>query len=237
MSERWITALRVEDAATETPAETRERLKGLFPLGATRRMTQLGITLGAALQPLAPGEADTLVYASTYAETHALEGYLDSFPAPSPTLFQTSIHPSSVQQNLIQRQQAVRQFFPVTGGADLPAQALLVALLAATPRAILCGGEERGGWLLEQGRASARTFAFALALSTDPAGAIGHISLGPESLAAGSNPQVSGFKSQPSPPPSPLPLPLPSFFEHLRDRRPIDALVSPGRRLVLRWLA
>ncbi len=215
---RWITAVSCEDAGTEDAAATRDRLKALFPPGATRRMTQLGITLGATLRPLSPGENDTLVYASTYAETRALEAYLDSFPAPSPTLFQTSIHPSSVQQNLIQRQQPVRHFFPVTGGADLPAQALLVALLAETPRAILCGGEERGGWLLEQGRASARTFAFALALSTDPAGALGHISLAPSDSPGSS-------------------FPLPDFFDHLRARRPIDAFVSPGRRLVLRWLA
>jgi hypothetical protein len=222
---RWITALRVEDAALlETPAETRERLKALFPAGATRRMTQLGIALGSTLHPLAPDENDTLVYASTYAETRALEGYLDSFPAPSPTLFQTSIHPGSVQQNLIQRQQPVRQFFPVTGAENLPASALLVALLAETPRVILCGGEERGGWLLEQNRASDRTFAFALALSNSPAGALGHVSL------SYSDPQASGLK----PPPSPFSLPL--FFEHLRDRRPFDAFVSPGPRLVLRWL-
>ena len=218
--ERWITAVACEDAGSEDAAATRERFKALFPPGATRRMTQLGITLGAALRPLAPAENDTLVYASTYAETRALEAYLDSFPSPSPTLFQTSIHPSSVQQNLIQRQQPVRHLFPVTGGVDLPVQSLLVALLADTPRAILCGGEERGGWLLEQGRASARTFAFALALSTESAGALGHISLS----------SVAPSLSLPS-------LPLPEFFEHLRDRRPIDALVSPGRRLFLRWLA
>jgi hypothetical protein len=220
MLERWITALHCEDAALETAAETRERLKALHPPGATRRMTQLGITLGAALRPLAPAAGDTIVYASTYAETRALESYLDSFPAPSPTLFQTSIHPSAVQQNLIQRQQALRHFFPVTGGDGLPAQALLVALLADSPRVILCGGEERGGWLLEQNRASDRTYAFALALSADPAGALGQISL--SAAPSGAAPSL---------------LPLPVFFQHLRDRRPIDALVPPGRRLALRWLA
>jgi hypothetical protein len=221
MLEAWIIALRTEDAAAEPPAETRERLKALFPPGATRRMTQLGITLGAVLQPLAPGEDDTLVYASTYAETRALEGYLDSFPAPSPTLFQTSIHPSSVQQNLIQRQQPVREFLPVTGAENLPAQALLAALLADSPRIILCGGEERGGWLLEQGRASDRTFAFSLALSHDPAGALGRIRL----------------STTPPASPAPVAFPLPLFFDHLRDRLPIDAVVSPGRRLQLDWSA
>lgn len=215
--ERWITAVSCEDAAAEPAGETRERFKALFPPGATRRMTQLGITLGAALRPLEPGENDTVVYASTYAETRALEAYLDSFPAPSPTLFQTSIHPSSVQQNLIQRQQPVRHLFPVTGGADLPVQALLVALLSDTPRTLLCGGEERGGWLLEQNRASARTFAFALALSTSPENALGRISLA-------------------SVPPSPVqPLGLPAFFDLLRARKPFDAVVAEERRLSIDW--
>jgi hypothetical protein len=224
MLERWITALGVEDAGAEPPAQTRERLKGLFAAGATRRMTQLGICLGAALRPVEPAEDDTLVYASTYAETRALEAYLDSFPAPSPTLFQTSIHPSSVQQNLIQGQQALRRFFPVTGGPELVAQALLVALLSDTPRAILCGGEERGGWLLEQGRASDHTFAFALALSTVPAGALGSIRIDPADTSSVASPPLA-------------PLPLPDFFRHLRDRLPFEGVVAPGRRLVLRWSA
>jgi hypothetical protein len=222
MLERWITALHTEDAGTEPAAATRERLKARFPAGAIRRMTQLGLALGVTLEPLHPGEDDTLVYASAFAETHALEAYLDSFPSPSPTLFQTSIHPSSVQQNLILRQQPVRRFFPVTGGDALPAQALLVALLADTPRAILCGGEERGGWLLEQGRASARTFAFSLALSAHPAGALGRIGLETPPPASG---------------PGHAPFSLPAFFDHLHARRPFDAVVAPGRRLTLTWTA
>jgi len=218
MLERWITALRTEDAGDESPAATRERLRDLFPRNATRRMTQLGIVLGSTLQPLRPRENDTVVYASTHAETLALEGYLDSFPNPSPTLFQTSIHPSSVQQNLIQLQQPVRELLPLTGGDDLPALALQAALLAPTARTLLCGGEERGGWLLEQGHASDRTFAFTLVLSTDATDAIGRVSLEP---AASDAP----FR----------PLPLAAFFDHLHHRRPCDLLVSPGRRLVLNW--
>ncbi len=234
MLERWITALRTEDAAAEPAAATRERLKALFPPGATRRMTQLGLTLGATLQPLAPTEDDTLVYASTYAETHALESYLDSFPSPSPTLFQTSIHPSSVQQKLIQRQQPVRHFFPITGGSTLPVQALLVALLADTPRVLLCGGEERGGWLLEQNRASDRTFAFSLALSASPADALARLCIEfPDTAALADTFPAPGASSPPSAPP----LPLPAFFDLLHHRRPYTCLVSPGRRLTLTWTA
>jgi hypothetical protein len=121
MLERYIQALSATDVGLEEPAATRERLKDRFPRGATRRMTQLGLLVGAALEELGPGTDHALVYASGYAETRALEGYLDSFPAASPTLFQTSIHPSAVQQALIGRQLPVREFFPLTGRLHLPA--------------------------------------------------------------------------------------------------------------------
>jgi len=217
MLERFITALHTEDASLEEPAATRERLKDHFPKNTTRRMTQLGLLVGASLEPLAPAEGDTVVYASGYAETRALEGYLDSFPAPSPTLFQTSIHPSAVQQALIARQQAVREFFPLTGDAYLPAQALQVALLAESPRTILCGGEERGTWLLAAGLSSPRSFAFALALSTSPAGALARLTLTAESGPANAC------------------LTLTEFFGLLLVRRSFDAAISPCLRLTLAW--
>jgi len=217
MLERWITAVVTEDPGLEEPAATRDRLKDRFPKNTTRRMTRLGLLVGAALEPLGLSEDDTLVYASGYAETRALEGYLDSFPSASPTLFQTSIHPSAVQQALIARQRPVRQFFPLTGGGCLPAQALQVALLAPSPRTILCGGEERGTWLLAQNAASDRTFAFALTLSVSPDNALGRVT-----LSAGS-------------PDASAPLMLPAFFDLLHARRPFDGVIAPGRRLTLAW--
>ena len=111
MLERYLQGLSLDEPDGEDLAATRERLKNRFPRGATRRMTQLGLLVGAALEDLAPQPDDALVYASAYAETRALEGYLDSFPAASPTLFQTSIHPSAVQQALISRQLEVGEFF------------------------------------------------------------------------------------------------------------------------------
>ncbi len=216
MLERWITALHTEEASLEEPAATRERLKDRFPRGATRRMTQLGMLVGVALEPLAPGETDTIVYATGFSETRAVEGYLDSFPSASPTLFQTSIHPSAVQQALILRQQAVHQFFPLTGNACLPAQALRVAWLAETPRTLLCGGEERGTWLLENRSASDRSFAFALALSASPVGAIGRLALTPS------------FNERAE-------FALPAFFDVLHARRAFDAPISPSLRLTLDW--
>jgi hypothetical protein len=166
----YIQAMNTDAAGHEDPAVTRDRLKDCFPRGATRRMTQLGMLIGSVLSPHSPAEDDTLIYASEYAETRALEGYLDSFPSASPTLFQTSIHPSAVQQLLIQRQQPVRTFFPLTGGRQLIRQALQIAVLSETPRVLLCGGEERGTWLLEHNAASAETFAFAIALTKDRSG-------------------------------------------------------------------
>lgn len=183
MIERYIAAAAAEDPGRETPAATRERLREAFPRGSTRRMTQLGLLVGSVLRDMAPAECDAVIYASTFAENQALEEYLASFPTPSPTLFQTSIHPSAVQQVLIARQQPVREVFPVTGNARLGTQALTLAALSPGERVIVCGGEERGSWLREVGSASEETFAFALALGPDPSGAIGTLRCGGEGSA------------------------------------------------------
>ncbi|MES2696963.1 MAG: hypothetical protein V4773_26100 [Verrucomicrobiota bacterium] len=218
MPERFLHALSLADAGLEEPAATRERLKERFKPGATRRMTQLGLLVGAALEELGPRPDDALVYASAYAESRALEGFLDSFPAPSPTLFQTSIHPSAVQQALIARQQPVDEFFPLTGRAHLVAHAVQTALLCAAPRVLLCGGEERGTWMLEQRAASDRAFAFALALGGDAAGALARVALEPVADSAEARS-----------------LTLPEFFDALCARQSIDAVAASGLRLVIEW--
>ena len=217
MLERYIQAISIADPGLEEPGATRERLKDRFPRGATRRMTQLGMLVGAALDDLAPRPDDAMVYASSYAESRALEGYLESFPTASPTLFQTSIHPSAVQQAMITRQHPVGEFFPMTGRGHLLAQALQAAMLASAPRVLVCGGEERGTWLLERGYASARTFAFGLALSTSHDAALGKVEL----VRAGKeNAEIS----------------LEKFFDALRQRETLDAIAAPGLRLKLTWL-
>src|ERR1700677_1795922 len=93
MLERNIQLLATDDPREEGAAAIRERLKVHFPPGATRRMTSLGLLVGSVLEQMLPGEGDSIVYATGYAESCALEGFLESFPTPSPTLFQTSIHP------------------------------------------------------------------------------------------------------------------------------------------------
>jgi len=184
MLERHIQFMRVERPdPSETAAAARARLADRFPRPTLRRMTHLGLLVGTALDGVELGADDAVVYASTFAETRALEDFLASFPAASPLLFQTSIHPSAIQQVLIGRQQPVRRFWPVTGRRRLVESALLAALMEPAPRVVLAGGEERGSWMLEQNMASDQAFAFGLVLATDPTGARGRVRFQPDDSA------------------------------------------------------
>ena len=216
MLERHIQSLFTDDAKEQKPAEIRERLKGGFPAGATRRMTTLGLLAGNAVAQLGPTEDDAIVYATGYAESCALEGFLDSFPTPSPTLFQTSIHPSAIQQLMIGRQRPVREFLPLSGGALLGFHALRAAFLSPAPRVILCGGEERGTWLLDYGLASERTFAFAAELRKERApGALGTARL----IRSDGDGELG----------------LAGWFDLLHRKSAFSGMVAPGWRLELEW--
>lgn len=205
--QRYLHYLRVEQPpAAETAVGARERLGARFPRGAARRMTHLGMLLGAALEGLAVTEEDAVVYATTFAETRALEDFLASFPAASPLLFQTSIHPGGIQQVLIGRQQPVTRLWPLAGRSRLVEQALLTALLEPAARVVLVGGEERGTWLLEQKLANDRAFAFALLLTHEAAGSLGRVTL---DVTAGAGPEV---------PPTPAPT-LAGFADALAVRQ------------------
>ena len=216
MLERYIQTVRTDDPGAETPAATRERLKARFAPGSTRRMTLLGMLVGSAVGDLQPTEDDTVVYASAFGEGRALEDYLESFPGASPTLFQTSIHPSGVQQGLIGRQRSVRELFPQAGGPQLAVQALLTALLAPAASAVVAGGEERGTWLLEANAVSDRTFAYALRLAREPGqGALGRLTL--------TQADVTGTLAHPA------------WFDLLHSRQPFDGPAAEGWRLQLAW--
>jgi len=194
MIERFLHHVRVEQPASdETAATARTRLAEKFPRTALRRMTHLGLLLGSALDgaPLRP--EDALVFASTFAETRALEDFLLSFPAASPLLFQTSIHPGGVQQVLIGRQQPIARLWPLAGRKRLVEQALLTALLEPAARVALAGGEERGTWLLEHAMASTRSFAFAAVLTREPEGAAGRIAFAPGSTGDEACPTLEDF--------------------------------------------
>jgi hypothetical protein len=209
MIQRFVHQLKVErPAVTEAAAEARERLRDKFPRSALRRMTHLGMLLGSSLDGLLAAPDDALVYVSTFAETRALEDFLASFPAASPMLFQTSIHPGGIQQVLIGRQQPIARLWPLAGRQRAVEQALLIALLEPAVRVILAGGEERGTWLLEQNMASDRAFAFGALLTRESAGATGRIS-----FAA-----ASADGSAPMDDPCPA---LDSFAEALAERRPL----------------
>ena len=205
-----------DDPGRETPATTRDRLKAGFAPGSTRRMTVLGLIVGNALAQLDPTQEDSVLYASGYGESRALEDFLDSFPAPSPTLFQTSIHPSAVQQLLIGRQRAIREFMPLSGGDLLAFHALRASMLAPSARALLCGGEETGTWLLEHRLASERTFGFAAALTRQRGpGMLGSVRLAP-SEGDGS-------------------LGLAGLFDLLHAKAEFDGWIAPGWRMTLTW--
>ncbi|HET7537170.1 MAG TPA: hypothetical protein VFJ90_11980, partial [Candidatus Didemnitutus sp.] len=185
---------RVElPAPTETAAEARVRLAEKFPRTALRRMTHLGLLVGAVLDGVPLGPDDALVYATTFAETRALEDFLASFPAASPLLFQTSIHPGGVQQVLIGRQQPVARLWPLASRRRLVEQALLTALLEPASRVVLAGGEERGTWMLEHDMAGARPFAFATVLTRARAGALGRVSFAAAEVADEPDPALEHF--------------------------------------------
>ena len=186
MTERFLHHLRVElPVPDETAAGARVRLAEKFPRTALRRMTHLGLLIGSALDGAPLGPEDALVYATTFAETRALEDFLASFPAASPLLFQTSIHPGGVQQVLIGRQQSIARLWPLAGRTRLVEQACLTALLEPAARVALVGGEERGTWMLDHGMAAARPFAFAVVLTRESAGAVGRVAFAPGSSGTG----------------------------------------------------
>jgi hypothetical protein len=194
MIERFIHHLRVElPDGGETAAEARVRLADKFPRPALRRMTHLGLLIGSTLDGAPLGVEDALVYASTFAETRALEEFLTGFPAASPLLFQTSIHPGGVQQVLVGRQQPVARLWPLAGRARLVEQALLTALLDPAARVALVGGEERGTWMLGHHMASAEAFAFAVLLTREADGAAARVLFAPEAGAADVCPSLPDF--------------------------------------------
>ncbi|MCC5841629.1 MAG: hypothetical protein JJT96_16055 [Opitutales bacterium] len=130
--------------------------------GQARRMSVLGRLLYGLLRGEAVDPAEPLVYGTAFAEARALETYLRSLPAASPTAFQTSIHPSALQQALIARGQPVGHLVPLAGEDDLAARACLCALLSPAPAGLLLLGEETGTWLLDHGLASRDTWAVLL---------------------------------------------------------------------------
>jgi hypothetical protein len=216
--ERYIHQLRVElPAPGETVVEARARLAEKFPRNVSRRMTHLGLLLGSTLDGIPLGPEDAVVYASTFAETRSLEDFLGGFPAASPLLFQTSIHPGGIQQVMVGRQQPVARLWPLAGNERIVEQAFETALLEPAARVIVTGGEERGTWMLEHQMAAAQPFAFALALGREATGAIGRVRFVPGEVSAGPCPTLEELANA------------------LSGRRPLDWL-GVGGAWTLAWL-
>lgn len=175
MNKLWIHQARTwTERNPESPDEL-DALKAGFGARVARRMTRLGMMMSDVLSELEIAEPTSIVYATTYSETRAIEKFLDSFPYPSPQGFQTSIHPSGVEQFLIQRKHALDEYFPLAGGHDIFIRGLDSLLGCAHANLVYCGGEERGTWLEAMELSSRHNFAWALRLSASSEGAIGAI--------------------------------------------------------------
>lgn len=175
MNELFIKKVRIWVEPEDDDGAALAALAEVFGKRVTRRMTRLGMMVSAVLKDMSVTADSSIVYATIYAETCAIEKFLRSFPYPSPQLFQTSIHPSAVEQYLIQNRQPVREFFPLAGERTLLPRALDCVRLCTGETRILCGGEERGTWLRGTGISSELNYAWALELSTDSAAAVGVI--------------------------------------------------------------
>lgn len=160
-----IEAVEYVDGGSGFAADARARLKSEFPGRSARRMTHLGMLVGLCLQKMDVEKTIPVIYASAFGESESLEKFIDSFPQASPALFQSSIHPSAVEQGLIARKQPVNRFYPITSDTNLFGQALENCFLLGEEKVVLLGGEERGDWLCPFRLASEVSFAFAMRLS------------------------------------------------------------------------
>lgn len=151
----------------------RNRLPSSISRRSARRMTHLGTLIARVLNPQAVDRSTSLIYGSTYAETRTLENYVDSFPNPSPLLFQSSIHPSAIQQLFVASRTPMGEFIPLCGDSNLVASMFNTAFRSKSGRVLLVGGEEQGSWMLEHGLASAESWAWSLELNNLPENAAG----------------------------------------------------------------
>ncbi len=210
-----------------TPDERAREWTKNFPPNAVRRMTKLGLMLGAALKDFPIEPDDAVVYATTFGESITLARYLESFPTASPLFFQTSIHPSAIEQVLINRACPVRELTPLAGQPDLSAHAALTALLTPGERVLLTGGEEVGSWMRQLDAASNIGFAFALelgpidALTSD---AVGELCWTEE-----------GRRDAPSQAPAAVPGDLHELFHAIHERQPMRLPCPSGGEVALMW--
>jgi hypothetical protein len=184
MIQRFIHSIRLSgpfDALDESFVKT---AKGRFPPLVSRRMTRLALLCGEVTHDANIRQDDSVVYATTYAETLCLESYLASFPTPSPLGFQNSIHPSGLEQVLIARQQPVDRFLCFAGKEALISSALMAVCASEQQRQWLVVAEEKGTWLTERGHASDCFFSCCLGFAPEQEGAMGTLCWDPSQTGA-----------------------------------------------------
>lgn len=164
------------DGADDLAADARARYKDRYPGRSARRMTHLGMMMGICIDKMDVQQRVPVIYASAFGESESLEKFIDSFPQASPALFQSSIHPSAVEQALIPDKRAIDRFYPITSSTNLLGQALEKCFILGEDDMVVVGGEERGTWLTEFQLASGESFAFGIRLCRGDEG-IGRISL------------------------------------------------------------
>ena len=179
MHTRYIQVANSFGPSSETSIDTWKTLKKNFPPLVSRRMTQLALMIGECLKDQEIQCSDSVIYLTTFSETLCLEKYLDSFPNPSPLMFQNSIHPSGMEQVLIARKQSVEEFLAFGGNKTVLHSALVAAFTSENPTQWLIGAEEKGTWLTEKKCASEQDFAFALKLTNDPQDALAKLAWQP----------------------------------------------------------
>jgi hypothetical protein len=218
MIERYIHKPVTLKPDGEDIAAGRNRLPPAISRRAARRMTHLGTLIARVLDSHLIDRETFLVYGSTYAETRALEDYVDSFPHPSPLLFQSSIHPSAIQQVFVSQKTPVGEFVPLIGARHLVASMLNTAFGSAAGRVVLVGGEERGTWLLDPGLASPEAWAWSFELNTVRDGAAGVVRM----EAVTDNPTEDTVEH-------------PLFFSNLAERRPMTVPNPGGGSFSISW--
>lgn len=182
MNKLFLQQIQIAEPFQLLSREERKLFGEGLPAGSLRRMSSLGVMIYFLLKKMDLSDIQQVVYASRHGETNALEGYMDSFPHPSPVKFQTSIHPSSVQQVFIALQQSVPYFLPLAGAAHSILKALQITLtLQQNPLLIL--GEEPGSWLVDLDMAYPRGALCMMALSSDVSGAVAELEWSAEETA------------------------------------------------------
>lgn len=150
------------------PPEELQGLRAGLSRSGARRMTLPALMVRKALAELGDPKVETLVYQTGNSELRALETYIEGYPEPSPLHFQSSIHPSGVEQVFIEWKRPLPRFFPLANyGGPVPGLRTLHALGGA---GILILLEERGGWTTEYGLSPDFSFVLAFQLQAEGAG-------------------------------------------------------------------